>query len=62
MEAEWSQKATYVKQGDLCGGRDGVQGPREGAEEPCRPGVRASVVAPKGRNGLGAKGRRKVEV
>jgi len=32
-----------------------------GAEEPGRAGDRAPIVARKGRNGPGAKGRRKVE-
>ena len=33
-----------------------------GAEEPAGAAVRASIVATKGRNGPGAKGRRNVEV
>jgi len=42
------RKAVHVKQGDLGG-------------EESRPGVRASIVARKRRNGRGAKGGRKVE-
>ena len=48
VETEWSRKAEHVKQGDLDSG------------ESC-PGVRASIIARKHRNGCGAKGGRKVE-
>ncbi len=52
------RKASYVKEGALSGCRPGFRsfGPKS------RPAaVRAAVVAPKRRNGRGAKGGRKVD-